>query len=578
MNLWVLRRTPAWSLGEDQMSALPASSYFLRCVRLAGLTALSLGAVALYGCGGGGSSGGAPTANPDSYSVSQPLGSLNVSIPGVLANDGGSSLSASIASNSSCGNVTLNAAGDFNYTHTNTAGSCANGDSFTYRVSNSAGSSTGTVTLAIRPKANADSYLLSQPLDTLTVNAPGLLGNDIGANLSASLLPGGGTSCGTVSLATDGSFAYTHTTTVGTCATADSFQYRVSSSAGTSDSVTVTLNINQPPVPVTSNNCSQTGLNQTIGNPTAAFLSATDPEGQALTYSIVPGQAGTKGTAAITDPLTGQFTYTPFTDSRGTDEFTFEVTDGTLTAQGTFKVVYTPRIMPLGDSITGGEFGGGMPPGPLRVGYRKPLKDSLTAAGYEVDFVGTLSDGSDAGLNDAEHDGHGGWSADQIVDGRFSQPGAGKLLDWLPAVKPDVILLHIGTNDLTPDGDQSGQWPEVEDILEVIDSWETSDWPVTVVLAGIINRNPAATEFTVFNTNVFNSVASPRIGINDRLVWVDHESALTSAADYTDALHPNDQGYGKMSDVWFYPLTGEGPNPGSQFPASISAGFLPKCP
>ena len=58
-------------------------------------------------------------------------------------------------------------------------------------------------------------------------------------------------------------------------------------------------------------------------------------------------------------------------------------------------------IMPLGDSITRGED---------LVGYRRELYVDLKNAGYDVDFVGSLQDGSSTGYTfDYDHEGHGGW-------------------------------------------------------------------------------------------------------------------------------------------------------------------------
>ena len=61
-----------------------------------------------------------------------------------------------------------------------------------------------------------------------------------------------------------------------------------------------------------------------------------------------------------------------------------------------------------------------------------------------------------------------------------------RLPSWLNTHQPDVVLLHIGTNDITW-GDQDAN--EVNDILNVIDNYEAdSNKSVTVVLALIINR------------------------------------------------------------------------------------------
>jgi len=67
----------------------------------------------------------------------------------------------------------------------------------------------------------------------------------------------------------------------------------------------------------------QTATEDILANGT---LKATDPDGDPLIYSIVAN--GTLGTATITNPTTGAFTYTPNPDANGTDTFTFKVSDG----------------------------------------------------------------------------------------------------------------------------------------------------------------------------------------------------------------------------------------------------------
>ena len=79
--------------------------------------------------------------------------------------------------------------------------------------------------------------------------------------------------------------------------------------------------------------------------PGTGALNGTDPYGDALTYSIVSN--GTRGTAAITDPATGAFTYTPDADATGTDTFTFKVNDGTSDSN---VATVTVTIMPVNDA------------------------------------------------------------------------------------------------------------------------------------------------------------------------------------------------------------------------------------
>ena len=336
---------------------------------------------------------------------------------------------------------------------------------------------------------------------------------------------------------------------------------------------------NQAPV-ATSSCAYDAGLNQ----PFNGMVIVNDPEGQSLTYSVVTN--GSKGNVSM-NAFSGTFTYMPtnLNTSRGADSFSFracEPAPSTLCSNvATYKIVHTPRIMPLGDSITQGNTTPNPPPND-RVGYRKFLRDSLTSAGYQVDFVGTLTNGAGAGLVDEQHEGHGACTADELVNGTglTSCQGNDTLSIWLNTVRPDVVLLHIGTNDLGPIGDQSGEWTDVQNIRTTINSWASSNWPVTVIYARIINTNPATSETTTFNDNVRDNVVQPAINNGEQAILVDHESAISAlAGDYGDDKHPNPTGYAKMANVWLRPLTGTGTSsPGDRYPPSLPPGFLPKCP
>jgi len=90
------------------------------------------------------------------------------------------------------------------------------------------------------------------------------------------------------------------------------------------------------------------------------------------------------------------------------------------------------RIMPLGTSSTVG-IGS-----PATAGYRGPLEELLTRDGIAFDMVGSQRQGP-PWLPDPDHEGHSGWVLPQM------QP---LVTGWVRAARPDVILLHVGTNDL----------------------------------------------------------------------------------------------------------------------------------
>jgi len=202
------------------------------------------------------------------------------------------------------------------------------------------------------------------------------------------------------------------------------------------------------------------------------------------------------------------------------------------------------RIMPLGDSITRGWYGSA-----YDWGYRKPLYVLLINNDYSFDFVGRKLDGN---FQDPNHEGRDGWHADELLNGRASAPAEGKLADWLITDQPDVILLHIGTNDIRF-GDQNAN--EVSSILDVIDAYEVNNNKhVTVVLALIINQAPPISATTVFNNSV-NAMALSRIANGDDIIIVNMETALNYSTDMADYLHPNDAGYAKMAQVWYNALS-----------------------
>ena len=284
-------------------------------------------------------------------------------------------------------------------------------------------------------------------------------------------------------------------------------------------------------------------------------------------FSIVLNQNGTKGTATITDPATGQFKYTPLGTTSGVDTFGYVATDSVTgvpyTATGV--VIVKPRIMPLGDSITAGVIYDVTPTVPTRVGYRKPLYDILVAAGYPFDFVGSQNYGYAVASFDPDNEGHPGWSSSEIVFGTsygpYQDPACPtcKLVDWLNAKKPDIVLLHIGTNNFKNDA------TDVAAILNTINLWSTgvSGNPVAVFLAQIINRNPYQTvDVLGYNTNLALMAQNRQsVGAGPTTFLVNQESALNYPTDLLSdpgGLHPDANGYAKMANRWYGSLIGSG--------------------
>ena len=206
------------------------------------------------------------------------------------------------------------------------------------------------------------------------------------------------------------------------------------------------------------------------------------------------------------------------------------------------------KIMFVGDSITYDQHSGDTRPLGLRTGFRAPLWHLLVDAGYYVDFVGSRIAGQDTlPAFDPDNDGYPGYSDDQI---------AAIIYDLLVQKTPDVVCLHIGTNDI----DTSSA--DVANILDEIDMFETDySHPITVVLARIINRSTYSLTTTTFNNNV-EAMANDRILAGDDIVIVDMEDGAgidyrlqSEGGDMYDNLHPAQSGFDKMANKWMEALS-----------------------
>ena len=268
----------------------------------------------------------APVAGANSYIKNEDV-ALLVAAPGVLGNDSdveGDPLRAILVSGPSHGTLTLNADGSFAYLpEANYNGP----DSFTYAANDGLLSSApALVTITVRavndpPVAGNDSYSVAED-GVLSIGAPGLLAND--SDVDSPILTAvkvTNPAHGTVTVNADGSFIYRPAANY---SGPDSFTYRARDAATGSNTATVTLVVNpMPDAPVAANQARS--LNEDSSR--AITLTASDADGDALTFAIVSGPA--HGT------LTGSganVTYVPAANYNGPDSFTFVARDAALTS------------------------------------------------------------------------------------------------------------------------------------------------------------------------------------------------------------------------------------------------------
>ena len=203
------------------------------------------------------------------------------------------------------------------------------------------------------------------------------------------------------------------------------------------------------------------------------------------------------------------------------------------------------RIMPLGDSITQGITKGGdgiYLEEPYQSGYRSYLWDFLNDADYDIDFVGSQDQGYALSF-DYNHEGYSWWTTQDIADHVYG---------FLANNPCDIILLHIGSNDVSPNQSNSSSVTGLNNILNYIDYYERDyDHPIRVVLTTIIQRSTFHQTLKDYNSNLRN-LANERIANGDKITLIDMEyGAGLNSNSYSDDVHPNYSGYNKMAIVWF---------------------------
>ena len=218
------------------------------------------------------------------------------------------------------------------------------------------------------------------------------------------------------------------------------------------------------------------------------------------------------------------------------------------------------QILPLGDSITQGDR--------QRQSYRYRLWQALVSGGYTFDLIGSMS--SNFGGNpsfpalsgtsfDSDHEGHWGWRADEIVP---------RLRRKLAGYTPDLVLLHLGTNDLFA-GHAAGL-PVDQVVSETLDDLQQiiavlrSDNPRVAVLAALLFPSdfPSNAFIDAFNralpprAAVWNSPDSP-VTIVDQNSGVDPDPTSPESHSH-DGVHPNQRGEALMAERWMAAIQATG--------------------
>jgi hypothetical protein len=291
----------------------------------------------------------APVAAADVYQMvgDTALDTAAAGLAGVLANDSdveGDPLRAVLDNAPGNGTVVLSPAGSFVYTPTT---GWFGTDSFTYHAfDGGAGSAPVTVQIVVdRPNQNPiaanDQYTVDEG-DKLVVGAPGVLSNDTDPDtdvLTAVLV--NPPTRGTLTLAGDGSFVYTHTAEN---AVDDSFTYVARDSRGGSGLAVVIIRVVENLAPVVG--ADLVAMDEDTAGSVFVLANDFDPEGASL--EVVGLEQPAHGVVSLGG--NGAVSFTPAADWNGTTVFAYLASDGRKSTRGLVTVV----VAAVNDAPIGG--------------------------------------------------------------------------------------------------------------------------------------------------------------------------------------------------------------------------------
>lgn len=224
------------------------------------------------------------------------------------------------------------------------------------------------------------------------------------------------------------------------------------------------------------------------------------------------------------------------------------------------------RVLALGDSITKGcgssassAFNWTASCGNDVGGYRVPLWAALTAAGVNATMVGTQQSGPPwAPAAATLHEGHPGWRTAQILH----------ILPAWAATHPDIVVVHLGTNDVgqahpLPEmladmgallGNISQALPAARTFVTTILYMVNSDHPewgpavaaYNAALKGVVAGWPRAELLDLQPTGLCPANADP---LQRLCSQCNPGAACTTNTSFYDRVHPTAAGYSVMAGV-----------------------------
>ncbi|MFI7588041.1 GDSL-type esterase/lipase family protein [Spongisporangium articulatum] len=195
------------------------------------------------------------------------------------------------------------------------------------------------------------------------------------------------------------------------------------------------------------------------------------------------------------------------------------------------------RVMPLGDSITWGNYYAGA--------YRVTLWKKLKANHLKVNFVGSVSNGPSS-LGDHDVEAFSGWRTDQFND---------DVAGWLKTYRPDVVLLQTGSSDIEQGATGATTAQRLDTLLATM--YRTKPHLMVIVSTTTPEADADGNWYTKpyqdYDKKIPGLVTKYRnAGRHAYLANMHARNFSFGSPDISpDGVHPTATGYVKMTAVWY---------------------------